>query len=140
MIIKRLTNLFELDDILPMMQEFHSQYLLPYWPYPFSSYLAHVVSIFFLPTCAVWVGYEDDKPIGYLLAKIQYNFSILECVLMDVYSKVHSHDDFTKMWDTLIAWAKENNCTYLVGQTVRVEDYMAKYGYKKGMTTLFKEL
>ena len=108
---------------------------------PFSAFIGYIATQLKNPFQAIWVGYEEGKPIGYAIATIEMSYYEFQCVLIDAYMDKVDESASTHVWDLITLWAKEAGCKRIVTHTYRdAKAVYTKYGFKPITTYMVKDL
>lgn len=137
--ISRLKEPEELDQILPLIIEFHANNLF-YSYYSLSSFIAFITNNCISPFFSIWIAKENDAIVGYAIATIDIKYQVKECIIYDAYSKSTDTDIVKLCFEEIEDWAKDSGCKYISCYSDRAEALEKKYGFEKVSTFMIKKL
>ena len=136
--VRRIIEHEELDDILHLIRRLHEMYNVTI---PFSAFIGSIATQLKNPFQAIWVGYEEGKPIGYAIATIEMSYYDVQCSLLDTYMDKVDESVSAHVWDLIQLYAKEAGCKRIVTHTYRdAKAVYTKYGFRPVTTYMVKEL
>jgi len=128
--IERVEKISQLDKILPMMQEVHSNSNV-YRGKSFAAYIYYCGFNLMFPNQFTILVFKDDEIIkGYAIANIGSNQFENHCTIVDAYM-TDIDEEATKLANEMLeAWAEENGCIFMETLSNRVGAVYRKYGYE----------
>ena len=134
--VKKLTMYAEIDEVLPLMAK-----LAEGRPYPFAGYLLWLMTSF--PVLSIWVAYQNEKPVAYLTAGLEFTYTVKEAIIYEMYSDADNVDVAFELWQAIQEWAKENGCINIscYARNPKLADILQmRYGFKPHRVNLLLPL
>jgi len=124
MILKRINNVRELDTLLPLLKNGCCMTNSSYSFMGFIGYLAMAVAS---QNCLIIVAYEEDKPMGYVIAQITAHYYELECDILDLnIDNIEDMEVKQDAFEEIIEWAQEKKAKRIIARTP-LPDIMERY-------------
>lgn len=136
--IKELKELKEVDEIIPLIQELMDQ--VPY-QYSLTGFLGWLAFNFYLPTCNVWVGYDEkDNAIGYAVALIESRYFERECIIIHAYTKKYMPEMTKLTFEEIKKWATKQGVKTISAYTEKAQALQKKYNFDIISNYLIKKI
>ena len=137
--IKKIDTLKELDELLPVILEFHAKMEF-YSLYSACGFIGFLMMNFFNNDFGIWIYKKDNEILGYAIVSISYRFFEKECSIVDAYIKENNESVTSIGFEEIEDWAKIKGCKYLSCYTLRDIGIGKKYGFKNKFNFMIKEV
>jgi hypothetical protein len=136
--IKEITTPTEVDEILPLIRK---GCYMTNMGYSYSGFVAFLVTSLYLKTNKIIVAYDNEIPIGYIVAQIKNIYFENECQILDIYSNNVKESEKAQCYQMLLDWAKGFNCKRITSQTTKIDAIERMFGFKNaGLSCIMKNI
>jgi hypothetical protein len=137
--VKKVTELKELDNIIPLIQKLKNSVGNGKYS-SMIGYLSWIVLNFPLDNFQIWKAEEDGVAKGYLITQITQRYFIPECCIVDAFMDENNSEIVDAVYSHVVAWAKEKGCNQISINTKREAAFAKKYGFEYLGTTMAKKI
>jgi len=128
----------QLDEIMPLMDELHEQQKEYYSMFATMGFYAWI-SALFPSNLKIWVGYDNDVPVGYLMVGTRFVYGKKEAVIYEAYCRGNT-DMVEECWGEFMDWVNIMAYDIVSCYTTRGKAIARKYGFSISQSYLTKEI
>jgi hypothetical protein len=137
--VKKLTEVKELDDLIPLITNFYNELGTSDY-FSLAGYISWIVFNFPSLNFQVWKYEKEGKVEGFLIAQITNRHFVMECSISEAFINFNNEEVTSFVYDHIKEWAKENGCKQIAIKTTREKAFGKKYGFEYFGTMMIQKL